>query len=288
MTNQFESYFSNKRYHPFFRGHAHHDAKRREPYVFGEPHTERMRQAIISRYQLLPLWYTLFYKSHVSGAPVMRALWMHYPDDESVFGMDDEFLVGFDLLVKPVVKPGVTSMPVYLPGGKTQRWYDVKSHQEFVGGNVNAAAPIERIPVYQRGGSIVPRQMRLRRSSGLMHYDPYTLYIALDSTNSASGDLYLDDFHTFDYENGVFALRKFTFVNGKLTNSNGSDTKGTYKPDNMIERIVIIGIKNYNGEKPIKVVGSVDALQGQYNADKNVLTIRKPGLKVVDDWVLEI
>ena len=87
MTNRFESCFSTKRYHPFFRGHAHHDAKRREPYVFGEPHTERMRQAIISRYQLLPLWYTLFYKSHVSGAPVMRALWMHYPEDESVIGM---------------------------------------------------------------------------------------------------------------------------------------------------------------------------------------------------------
>ena len=50
----------------------------------------------------------------------MRALWMHYPDDESVFGMDDEFLVGFDLLVKPVVKPGVTSMPVYLPGKNSE------------------------------------------------------------------------------------------------------------------------------------------------------------------------
>ena len=56
----------------------------------------------------------------------------------------------------------------------------------------------------------------------------------------------------------------------------------------MIERIVIIGIKNYNGDKPIKVVGSDDALQGQYNSDNNVLTIRKPGLKVVDDWVLEL
>ena len=78
---------------------------------------------------------------------------------------------------------------------------------------------------------------------------------------------------------------KFTFVNGKLTNSDGSDTKGTYKPDNMIERCHNWH-QNYNGEKPIKVVGSVDALQGQYDANKNVLTIRKPGLKVVDDWVL--
>ena len=143
---------------------------------FGEPHTERMRQAIISRYQLLPLWYTYF----ISPMLVVRQLCVRCgctTPRMSVFGMDDQFLAGFDLLVKPVVKPGVTSMPVYLPGGKTQRWYDVKSHQEFVGGNVNAAAPIERIPVYQRGGSIVPRQMRLRRSSGLMHYDPYTLYM---------------------------------------------------------------------------------------------------------------
>ena len=62
----------------------------------------------------------------------MRALWMHYPEDESVFGMDDQFLVGFDLLIKPVVKPGVTSLPVYLPGGKTQRWYDVKSTKNLL------------------------------------------------------------------------------------------------------------------------------------------------------------
>ncbi len=280
-------WFQAAAYHPFFRGHAHHDAKRREPYVFGEPHTERLRQAIISRYQLLPLWYTLFYKSHVSGIPVMRPLWMHYPDDESVFGMDEQFLVGFDLLVKPVVKPGVTSMPVYLPGGTSERWYDVHTHQEYSGGNINAAAPIERIPVYQRGGSIVPRQMRLRRSSGLMHFDPYTLYIALDSTNSASGELYMDDFHTFGFEQGIYALRKFTFVNGKLTNSNGSGTAGTHKPDNTIERIVILGMKTYSEGQPIKVVGSADELQATFDSNTNVLVIRKPGLKVVDDWAIE-
>jgi alpha 1,3-glucosidase len=49
-------WFQASAYHPFFRAHAHHDAKRREPYVFGEPHTSRLRSSVVTRYQHLPLW----------------------------------------------------------------------------------------------------------------------------------------------------------------------------------------------------------------------------------------
>ena len=64
---------------PFFRAHAHLDSKRREPWVFEEPWTGRMRNAIRMRYRLLPLWNLLFYKASVNGEPPMRPIWYNYP-----------------------------------------------------------------------------------------------------------------------------------------------------------------------------------------------------------------
>ena len=66
-----------------------------------------------------------------------------------------------------------------------------------------------------------------------------------------------------------------------------SGTAGTHKPDNTIERIVILGMKTYSEGQPIKVVGSADELQATFDSNTNVLVIRKPGLKVVDDWAIE-
>lgn len=59
-------------YQPFFRGHAHHDAKRREPWMFGDETMVRLRHAAMARYALLPFWYTVFWQAGVSGMPVMR------------------------------------------------------------------------------------------------------------------------------------------------------------------------------------------------------------------------
>ena len=59
-------------YQPFFRGHAHHDSIRREPWKFGEETMQRLRRAAMARYALLPFWYTVFYEASVTGMPVMR------------------------------------------------------------------------------------------------------------------------------------------------------------------------------------------------------------------------
>jgi alpha 1,3-glucosidase len=59
-------------YTPFFRGHAHHDAKRREPWMFGEETMVRLRKVALARYALLPYWYTVFREAALTGMPVMR------------------------------------------------------------------------------------------------------------------------------------------------------------------------------------------------------------------------
>jgi alpha 1,3-glucosidase len=93
---------------------------------------------------------------------------------------------------------------VYFPGGHSQLWYDVTTAQPVHGGaSLTVETPIHQIPVYQRGGTIIPKKMRVRRSSSAMANDPYTLIIALSSDQtqaggSSTGDLYLDDGHSFD------------------------------------------------------------------------------------------
>merc|ERR1711907_584041 len=87
---------------PFFRGHAHHDTKRREPWVDGDVHTNIRRNVAILRYTLLPFWYSVFFQGYSTGMPVMRAMFMEFPDDESSWSIDDQWMVGNTLLVKPV------------------------------------------------------------------------------------------------------------------------------------------------------------------------------------------
>jgi alpha 1,3-glucosidase len=103
-------------YQPFFRAHAHIDTKRREPWLFDQKTTDLIRDAVQSRYALLYYWYTLFYINEHTGVPPMLPLWANYPEDKSTFAMDDQFMVGNGLLVKPVTTAGASSIDVYFPG----------------------------------------------------------------------------------------------------------------------------------------------------------------------------
>ena len=146
------------------------------------------------RYSLLPYWYTVFYWGYASGLPVMRTMFSEFPDDTRTFSLEDQWMVGGSLLVAPVITPGHTSVNAYLP--PSALWYDLHSLvliSSGVDGSVTLPAPMTDIPVLVRGGSILPRKMRLRRSSKLMFHDPYTLVVAPDAAGHAEGALYMDD-----------------------------------------------------------------------------------------------
>jgi alpha 1,3-glucosidase len=105
-------------YQPFFRAHAHIDAKRREPWLFGEPWTDIIRDAIRSRYRLLPYLYSLNLEAHVHGWPIMRAMIYVFPGDGKLLDLDDQYMLGDGLLIKPVGGEGLSSVDVLLPEGK--------------------------------------------------------------------------------------------------------------------------------------------------------------------------
>ena len=291
-------------FYPFFRAHAHIETKRREPWLFGDHNTQLIRKAIARRYTLLPLYYTIAFESMLTGEPYVRPLFMEYPNDATTFNVDDSFLVGTDLLVKPVVQKGASDILVYLPRGV---WYDYETGQKFDAGrgkNVSIATSLDlSIPVFQRGGSILPTQQRLRRSSQQMVKDPFTLTVALNRKGEALGTLYLDDGSTFNYRNGDYVYRQFSFSNNELkavkgdisplilnTRSNTVDSNQNRKVDNIIERIVI-----YGASKPSSISlqyashDGVDLLMSpEFTFENNVLTIRKPQIPITADFVLKL
>jgi len=284
-------------YQPFFRGHAHHDSKRREPWIFGEVWMSRMRHAAMARYALLPYWYTIFREAGVTGMPVMRTMWMQYPELEELYGTDDQYLIGSDLLIKPVTEAHATKSEVAFP--LEHDWYDVDTMMSMplskgngVGSQaLSVSSDIDKIPVYQRGGSIIARKLRLRRSTQMMVNDPYTLYIAIDSTSKeATGVLYMDDEFSFDHEKkGSFGEAKFKadlknkFISNKV-NAESQWVASTSKSSRMIERVIIMGVE----EPPTTMHLQSIELHFSYDRESKVLVIRKPNVSALDDWEIKL
>jgi alpha 1,3-glucosidase len=299
----FTRWYQAASFTPFFRGHAHHDTKRREPWVYGEPHTTIHRNFAMLRYALLPLWYTAFYEAYSEGLPVMRTMFAEFPSDVDTFTLEDQWMIGDTLLVKPVTDAGHTQSDVYLPG--PEAWYDLftlkKVDASKSGTKSAVAAPIETMPVFIRAGKVVSRKMRLRRSASLMHYDPYTLTVVPDSAGKATGSLYMDDETSMAHEtHNMFVYRELAFADNKLTCSakTAADTSvspsqevsaasSAFKPVNTVERIELAE----QSKAPKKVVvthadGATEDLQFVYDGQRRVTTVKKPNTVVAQDWVI--
>jgi alpha-D-xyloside xylohydrolase len=123
-----------------------------EVWSFGERAYEILRLLLILREKLRPYLRELNVAAHVNGTPPMRPVYFDFPKDPSAANLVDQFMLGPDLLVAPIVTQGADSREVYLPEGA--QWVDAWTGEECPGGQrVLAAAPLERIPVYWRKGS---------------------------------------------------------------------------------------------------------------------------------------
>jgi alpha-glucosidase/alpha-D-xyloside xylohydrolase len=106
------------------------------------------------RYQLMPYTYTLAAEARQSGLPLMRAMWLHYPDDERLRGLGTQYLWGRYLLIAPVFSPGAATRDVVLPAGI---WYDWWTGERTAGGKtIQRPVDLATMPIYARAGAIVP------------------------------------------------------------------------------------------------------------------------------------
>ncbi len=139
---------------PFCRNHSEIGNVDQYAWSFGEVIGQHVRTAIRLRYRLLPYLYACFLTATETGAPVQRPLVFDYQYDGAVRDVDNEYLLGPDLLVAPVTEPGMTARQVYLPAGD---WYDWHSDTPVGGARyLTAPTPMDQIPLYARGGAVIP------------------------------------------------------------------------------------------------------------------------------------
>jgi alpha-glucosidase len=160
--------------------------------------------------------------------PLFRPLLLNYQDDESTYNIDDQFMVGNDLLVAPIMKPDVTKRLVYLPAGT---WYDYWTNKKYPGGTmISVDAALDVVPMFVRGGAIIPVGPSLNYV-GEKPVDLITFNIYPDEAGSASATLYEDDGVSPAYKTGAFRRTSFSVRRGPggLAVAVGTP-EGTYNP----------------------------------------------------------
>ena len=172
---------------------------------FNNPDVEPVcRKYLDLRYRMMPYLYSVVREAHDTGMPIMRALWLHYPDDPRAVERGDEYLWGPDILVAPVTEKGVASRKLYLPRGL---WYDFWTTAPVEGGReIARAVDLATMPIYVRAGAVVPLGP-VKQYTEETTTDP----LAISVYPGADGSflMYDDDGTTFDYERGGFIRVKF-------------------------------------------------------------------------------
>jgi len=213
---------------PFCRNHKDISGYDQEPWRFGKYYEDIIRKYLKLRYRLMPFLYTTLEEAHRTGVPLFRPLLLNYQTDENTLNLDDEFMIGSDLLIAPIVKPDVTSRMVYLPQGT---WFDYWTGKKHSGKEmIRVDAPLETVPMFVRGGGIIPLWPEMNYV-GEKPASPLTFEIYPDENGRAATTLYEDDGTSPAYKRGAFrrtAVSMTTSRNGALINLDAPE--GTYQP----------------------------------------------------------
>jgi alpha-glucosidase/alpha-D-xyloside xylohydrolase len=195
---------------------AHGERQHNEVWAYGSQAEPILEKYLRLRYQLLPYIYSLGYFSYTTGAPYMRALFMDFPNDPHVAGIGDEYMFGPAFLVAPVTSQGATSRKVYLPAGSD--WYNYWTNKRLKGGQtVEAAAPIDTIPLFVRAGSILPLGSTILSTAEPQSIASVRVYPGADGEFT----LFNDDGKTYAYEKGE----------SRITHLHWSDAAGKFTHD---------------------------------------------------------
>ncbi|OHT00915.1 Neutral alpha-glucosidase AB [Tritrichomonas foetus] len=269
--------------YPFFRTHCHHKSDHREPYVLKGDYLNGVKAAIQERYQLLPLWYTQAYLTSLTGEPIVRPLWYEFAETEAS-EIENQVMIGDSLLIIPFLSQEEEDLQAYMPRA---RWYEYRTLSEVGKSGELLTIRFDRInvPVFVRGGKIVCTKPKVRKSAIATINDPFSMIVALDNEQKASGVVYVDDGHTYNYTaNGAKIFRSFHFDGTKLTSreieqsNHDSDFIKDYSAQIDLIQIACLEkipsvVKNQNGDE-VEMT----------NADGVLQLFVSLGMK--DDWEL--
>ena len=210
----FVRWFEYGAFCPIFRVHGTRATNSNELWSYGPQAQEILTSFDRLRYRLMPYIYSVAWMTTSKGYTPMRPLVMDFRTDVTAQNIADQFSFGPSILVNPVTEAGATSRHLYLPDA---RWYDFWDGTSQAGGKwIDAPAPLDRIPLYVRAGSILPVGPEIEYTTE-KPADPIELRVYPGA--EAEFTLYEDENDTYDYEKGAFATipLRWDDVGGKLT-----------------------------------------------------------------------
>ncbi|XP_064158335.1 sucrase-isomaltase, intestinal [Anguilla rostrata] len=230
-------------FYPFSRNHNAQNYKPQDPAYFGADSllVNTSKHYLNIRYTLLPYLYTLFYKAHVYGDTVVRAMMHEFYSDNATWAVDRQFLWGPHLLITPVLEPNVDKVWAYIPDAV---WYDYETQERLISRkqHVEMNLPADKLGLHIRGGAILPTQSPAV-TTVYSRRNPMGLIIALDDANRAAGELFWDDGDSRDTVlSGTYIHYKFSVDSGVLQIQ--ALKTGYTDPNNLkFETITILGLK---------------------------------------------
>jgi alpha-D-xyloside xylohydrolase len=201
---------------PLFRSHGQFPL--REIYNLA-PQGSEVYETLVAydklRYRLMPYIYTLGADTYHDDYTIMRGLIMDFAKDPRVKNIGDQYMFGPAFLVSPVYEYKARTRTVYLPDGAN--WYDFYTGHKVEGGRtISADAPLSRMPLYVREGSIVPVGPEIQ-FTGQDPGGPITIQVY--TGHDSQFTLYEDGGTSYDYEHGAFSSIQLGYDarNGELT-----------------------------------------------------------------------
>ncbi len=254
-------------FQPIYRPHAQEDVPS-EP-VFKEPVTKGLaKKSIELRYSLLPYNYTLAFENNQKGTPLMRPLFFEETNNVEIYTNDKTYMWGKNILVSPVVKPGLKVQDVYFPSNV--HWFNFYTNEKVEGGKTVSVQLVEEsIPTYVRGGAFIPMIQPIQNTTQY-NLNSFDLHFYFDKTVKESEDmLYNDDGETSNaFEKGLYEILNFesNFKNNKLCIEIETKLGENYQFSSKEINLIIHSIS----KKPKRVKGS----NFNWNEKKNTLTIK--------------
>ena len=225
---------------PIFRMHGYQTET--EPWKYGDTVEANMRKMLNLRYQLMPYIYSEAWQVSKHQSTMMRPLIMDFPADKLAVAQPFQYMFGTSFLVAPVVEAGASQWVVYLPN--STNWYDFYTGSYYEGGQtVTTDAPLDRIPLYIKEGSIVPMGPIVQHTDEISDQE---LDIYIYGGANATFELYEDEGDTYNYEKGAYTIIPFRWDETTKTLTIG-DRQGDFR-NALKERrfkIIIVNASNH-------------------------------------------
>ena len=285
-------------FNPIERDHTEKGSNPQEPWVGGPAQEAIRRRFIEQRYRLLPYFYTTAEAASRTGIPIMRPLFLEFPDatpDRSPLDLTagNEFLFGPDILVAPPPYPDeVQSYDVTFP---PVPWYDYWTGQRVTKPEPAAsAAPLQMVsvtpqldalPVYVRGGSVIPMQPLVQNTS---QTPQGPLELRVYPGPDCHGSLYQDDGTTFAYQRGDFLRVDYTCQSQPQLEPRslhlhiGAQT-GSYHP---WWTTVAVSVYDWPSARASATLDGVAIRTGSYDAAHRILHLQIPQRAASSDLVI--